>query len=298
MASVYVKEKKKLRGIRGMLLAVTAINVVLTTLLGLVSSFKDVVIPQYIQALIIGLGAYVIPIMIYAFRNGITAKAAEEKFCFRAGGVSGTAAAVALGIGCQFVQIAINLPLSARIDSSAIFIPSSAAELFAAIAIAALLPAVFEEFLFRGIVYCSMAELNTAAAAVFSSVMFAIMHADISCVPGYLVMGFSLAYLTRKSASLYAAMAFHFANNTTALLLAYYNEALWYSPETMIALFVCGIISFAAGLIAINRVYKKDGIARNKKIGTATLLGQSFISVPVLLCIALTVAAAVLIKIM
>ena len=53
MPSVYVKEKKKLRGIRGMLLAVTAINVVLTTLLGLLLSFKEVEIPQYIRALII-----------------------------------------------------------------------------------------------------------------------------------------------------------------------------------------------------------------------------------------------------
>ena len=285
MASVYVKEKKKLRGIRGMLLAVTAVNVVL--------SFKEVEIPQYIRALIIGLGAYLIPIMIYAFRNGITAKAAEEKFCFKSCGFSGIAAAIVFGIGCQFVQIAINLPLSALIDSSDVYIPSSAVELFAA-----LLPAIFEEFLFRGIVYCSMAELNTTAAAVFSSVMFAIMHADISCAPGYLLMGFSLAYLMRKSASLYAAMAFHFANNTVALLLAYYNDALWYSPETMIALFVCGIIAFAAGVISVNAIYKKDGIEKSKKISTTTLLGQSFISVPVILCIALTIAAGVLIKIM
>ena len=70
MASVYVKEKKKLRGIRGMLLAVTAINVVLTTLLGLLLSFKEVEIPQYIRALIIGLGAYLIPIMIYNRQSG------------------------------------------------------------------------------------------------------------------------------------------------------------------------------------------------------------------------------------
>lgn len=143
-----------------------------------------------------------------------------------------------------------------------------------------------------------MAELNTTAAAVFSSVMFAIMHADISCAPGYLLMGFSLAYLMRKSASLYATMVFHFANNTVALLLAYYNDALWYSPETMIALFACGIIAFAAGVISVNAIYKKDGIEKNKKISTATLLGQSFISVPVILCIALTIAAGVLIKIM
>ncbi len=115
MASVYVKEKKKLRGIRGMLLAVTAINVVLTTLLGLLLSFKEVEIPQYIRALIIGLGAYLIPIMIYAFRNGITAKAAEEKFCFKGCGFGGIAAAIVFGIGCQFVQIAMNLPLE-RID--------------------------------------------------------------------------------------------------------------------------------------------------------------------------------------
>ena len=72
-----------------MLLAVTAINVVLTTLLGLLLSFKEVEIPQYIRALIIGLGAYLIPIMIYAFRNGITAKAAEEKFCFKGCGFGG-----------------------------------------------------------------------------------------------------------------------------------------------------------------------------------------------------------------
>lgn len=321
MASIYVKEKKKLKGIRGMLLAVTVINIVLTIVMSIVSSFYDNSSAVYARALVVGLGAYVIPIVIYAVRNGITAKAASEKFCLKGTNAYFYLIAALLGFGCQFVQIGVNLPFS-RFEVSggaASFVPVTPWELGISLLVIALMPAIFEEFLFRGIVYCSMAELNKKAAFIFSAVMFGIMHASVAAFLGYLIMGLVAAYLVSEAKSLFTAMIFHFVNNGTALFLSYFNDALWYSPETMITLFVFGIAAFAFGLailIFVNKPKSKskatdkynkannkekntdtEKINKTNKISCAALLGQSFISLPVILCIVFTVAAAILIKI-
>lgn len=295
MATVYLKDKKKLKGIRGMLLAVTAINALLSIIFVYIASFTDVEGLQYLFALTTGLGAYVIPIMIYARRNGVNAETAAERFYLRPCRWQEMFIAVLLGAGCQFAVVVVNLPLSGLFHTASVYMPKSVGELGVAVFVIAMLPAVFEEFLFRGIVYGSLAEFNTAAAAIFSSVMFAVMHGDPFGVPGYLLLGFVLVFTVGRTGSLYAAMLVHFGNNSVALLLAYFNDILWYSPEATIAVFALGLICFVVFLALLAGVTKKSAGVR--KMRTATLLEQNFASLPVLLCVAITAAVEVLIRV-
>ncbi len=277
-----------------MLFAVAAINALCTILLVYVSSFFDSSLPLYVQSLVVGFLAYLIPILLYSYANGITVSVAKERFSLKPCGIFPLLIAAVSGVCFQFVMVVVNLPVNMMLQPAQSYPPMTVIELFAAIIIIGIMPAFFEEFLFRGIVYGSMAEFNTKAAAVFSSVMFALLHADIYKVTGYLLMGLVLAFILRRTGSLYSAMLFHLSNNVTALLLDFYNAELIYAPVTTIVLFVLGVIGLilTAAMIAI----KCKPPVRHDKIKTSVLLGQSFINLPFLLCMAVIVLTAVIVR--
>ena len=140
-----------------------------------------------------------------------------------------------------------------------------------------------------------MSELNTRAATLFSTVMFALMHGDVYSLIGYILMGIVLTSVVRRTDSLYAAMVFHFTNNTMALLLGYFNSELIYAPTATIKLLrrnfgICGRL---CDFYCVDKAKRK-----NKKIKTSVLLRQNFISIPVLLCIAIAAAAEILMRIL
>lgn len=292
MASGYLQNKQKLKGIRRMLFAVAVINALCTIMFGYVSSFFDSSLPLYIQSLVVGFLAYMIPILLYSFANGITISVAKERFSLKACKLLPLLLAAVSGVCFQFVMVVVNLPINLLLGGGGSYSPMSVYELIAAILIIGIMPAFFEEFLFRGIVYGSMAEFNTKAAAVFSSVMFALLHADVYGIVGYLLMGFVLAFILKRTGSLYSAMLFHFANNLTAILLGFFNAELIYAPVTTIVLFVLGIIGFILTVLAIMFVCKKN--KTDDKIKTSVLIGQSFINLPVVLCVAVIVLTALI----
>lgn len=283
MATGYLQNKQKLRGIRRMLFAVAAINAFCAIVMGIVSSFIESSLPIYIQSLVVGFLAYLVPILLYSHANEITVSVAKERFSLNPVKALPLIIAAVSGVCFQFVMVIINLPMNFILGTSEGYMPTSVYELIAMIIIIGVMPAFFEEFLFRGIVYGSMAEINTKAAAVFSAVMFAILHADIYGFFGYLVMGLVLAFVLRRTGSLWAAMVFHFTNNVTAIMLGFFNDELLYSPVATITMFVAGVIGFIAAVIALRKLYKpQKGVSLIK---TSQLLGQSFINLPILLCV-------------
>ena len=294
MASVYIEDKKKLKGIRTMLLAIAFINAVVTIILTLISSFFEKPMPVLIQALITGVLAYVIPIVIYARINGVTAAVASKRFCIkRCNGLLLFLAAV-MGACWQFAMVIINLPFNLIFGTAGGYTLSTIGELLAAIVIICAIPAIFEEFLFRGIVGGTMSELNTKAAAIFSATMFALLHADICAFAGYLCMGIILYSVVRRTSSLYAAMMFHFSNNTVAVLLDYFNSELQFEPALTLGLFVGGVLGFLV-LYALFMMGtpKPESVS---KLKSSHMLGQNFISLPVLLCVMVVVATTVLLR--
>ncbi len=280
----YREGKQRLRSIRWMLFWIAAVQTAVTALVAVVSSFFSVPPPSWLQILLIELFAYLIPLSLYARENRIlTAKTARERFglcpCKRYlwGFV------ILGGIGCQFVMILLNLPVNLLLSQGEAVVPVTVPELFASILVVGMIPALFEEFLFRGIVYGVMKEFNTRAAMIFTTLLFALMHGSITGFFGYLFLGWALILVLRRAESLYACMAFHLANNVTALLLSWFSSRLLYYPAATIWLFAIGIfgagIAFL-GLVRMTKPEKETALMENKE-----LLGQSFLSLPVLLCL-------------
>ena len=88
----------------------------------------------------------------------------------------------------------------------------------------ALLPAVFEELLFRGVIFTSFNKKYGAyVAIIISALLFGIYH--MNWVQGIyaFVFGLTLAYIYFKSNSLFVPIILHFMNNLMSVLLDYFQ---------------------------------------------------------------------------
>ncbi len=81
----------------------------------------------------------------------------------------------------------------------------------------AALPALCEEFLFRGILVSEYEKRSTTAAVLLSSVFFAMLHFDLSRFPTYFFGGVLLALTLYTTRSLAATTLVHFVYNLTAV---------------------------------------------------------------------------------
>lgn len=132
------------------------------------------------------------------------------------------AAAIAIGATTWYVNLRIvaALPLPeepARRIAALIDGPSLAA----ALALFALVPAICEELLFRGVLARALANgLPLAAAAAISAVIFSAYHLSIVQALPTLTLGFLLAILTIRSGSIAPSITAHAINNAFAIAMS------------------------------------------------------------------------------
>ncbi len=280
----YREGKHKLISIRWMLFFVVAVQTVVTGAVSLVSSFLETPPPFYLRMLLIELFAYLLPLSLYAKENRLlTRREAREQFGLKEFSLPLIPWVILAGVGCQFVMILLNLPLNLLLADSDSYIPTAWWELLLAIPVVALIPAFFEEFLLRGIVHGIMASYNTRAALIFTTVMFALLHGNPAGIAGYLFLGGILVWVLRRTGSLYACILFHFSCNLTALLISFGSGGLMEQPGLTIQLFLFGCLAAFLGILGISSMTKRPHPRR--MLPTAEFLGQSFVNLPILLCI-------------
>jgi uncharacterized protein len=92
--------------------------------------------------------------------------------------------------------------------------------LISSILVIAVLPAVFEEMVFRG-VFISLFErkYGTAGLAVVTGIMFGIMHLNIYSLFETAALGVLFGFITLYSGSIFPAVAAHFVNNAVSVTL-------------------------------------------------------------------------------
>lgn len=128
----------------------------------------------------------------------------------------------------------------------------SALEVFLFYVTVAVLPALVEEFAFRGVILKIMRKHSDSMAVMVSGVMFGLMHGNFTQIPFALVVGLVLAFITVKTNSLIPAIIIHFLNNglSVTFTLLYSNTTLSEAEINiinvivMLAISIAGIISF------------------------------------------------------
>lgn len=110
-------------------------------------------------------------------------------------------------------------------------------------------PALAEEFLYRGLILGLLKRFGEGFALISSSLLFGIMHGNFEQIPFAFLVGLVLGYAAIKSGSILTAVAIHAFNNLIPLVLDYFFSGI--SAEAtntfynlyLIAILLVGIIT-------------------------------------------------------
>jgi len=87
----------------------------------------------------------------------------------------------------------------------------------------AIIVAVYEEIIFRGVILGSVEKyIGFKAANVFQAILFALVHDDLSLFPFFFVFALVTGYWVKKSGGLLTGIFFHGINNFTVVVALYY----------------------------------------------------------------------------
>lgn len=135
------------------------------------------------------------------------------------------------------------------------FTPSS---LIYAFSIAILAP-VFEEFVFRGIIFGKLEKHGTGFAMVVSSLLFGFAHLNLSSIVFAFICGMVFSFLYVRTRNLWVPVAVHFLNNTLSVAMSYINasgaEGAVISGSLFMVFVLLGIIALILILIMYRGFY-------------------------------------------
>ena len=149
-----------------------------------------------------------------------------------------------------------------------------------AILVIAVLPALFEETLFRGIMLGGMREngWGTASAVLVSGARFSLFHGNPEQTIYQFICGMCFALLTLRAGSILPTMLSHFCNNAVILTIASLAGEDW-APTggAAVAVIVCSALCLAAGLalllFAERKKNTKGGIVKGRVFFSAAAVG-------------------------
>lgn len=92
----------------------------------------------------------------------------------------------------------------------------------------AIMPALIEELVFRGLLLTSYRHLPLSSAALLNGAVFGMFHMNAYQFSYALVLGVFFTVITRRSGSVIPAMGMHFLNNLISVILIYQWDSSWY----------------------------------------------------------------------
>ena len=128
-----------------------------------------------------------------------------------------------------------------------------------------ILPALLEEFLFRGIMAAEYESVSVPCAVCMSALLFAMMHLSFVRLPAYFFSGVILALTMYATRSVFASMLVHAANNVAALWLEryFYTAAAETGDQGVLLIFVLLCVLFVSLILfamSAQRIYTGYGV--------------------------------------
>ncbi|RDU22690.1 CPBP family intramembrane glutamic endopeptidase [Anaerosacchariphilus polymeriproducens] len=143
-------------------------------------------------------------------------------------------------------------------------------------------PAIFEEFIFRGIMFHTMRKASIKYAALISSIMFGLVHLNFNQFCYTVFMGVFFALLIEATGSIYSSMTAHLIiNGNSVILLTVINLIIKKANELGLSTDLFSkqsgqSLQFHDGLSTI-QILISVGVWILISIGTAVLAGVVFI---------------------
>ena len=147
-----------------------------------------------------------------------------------------------------------------------------------ALLVIAVLPALFEETVFRGILVGNMRRggWGTVPTVLISGALFSLFHTNPAQTAYQFVCGVCFALIAVRSGSILPTMLSHFLNNAFVLVMAACGMADF--PQAVkLPLYLCAGVCLAAGLAFLVFFDKKEksggGVRRGKSFFSAAFVG-------------------------
>ena len=161
--------------------------------------------------------------------------------------------------------------------------PANAFDFVLAMIALCVLPAIFEESLFRRGVFPSLQrEFSDLTAILATAFLFALMHSQPASFPAHFFAGFILTYLCFETRSLIYPVVYHFIFNLVSLIIAVnpFLGGLFSSilPAAMLtAAIICLLLFLGLAPFWLLREPRRKLIARKASLGAVLLLCAAFI---------------------
>lgn len=117
----------------------------------------------------------------------------------------------------------------------------------------AILPAILEEAMFRGVILQSLRRYGDGFALIVSSVLFGVMHGNLVQAPYTMVVGFIIGYFVLYTGSIWPGVLIHFVNNGSSVVMEWATRNTTAQQDEMIygILFVGELVLGLLGIIIL-----------------------------------------------
>lgn len=122
---------------------------------------------------------------------------------------------------------AFSMVFAKNVTGASIFEIADRVPFLVCLLLVAVLPAVLEETVYRGVFYNEYGKINPVKAALLSGVMFGIMHGNINQFCYAAVMGIIFALLVEATGSIISTMLVHFWTNAASVVMLYVYPKLY-----------------------------------------------------------------------
>lgn len=123
--------------------------------------------------------------------------------------------------GLSVFWSSILAELGLYVDTGSSIAPRTTGQLWVMLVSVAVVPALCEEFLFRGLLLPAFETRGQKQAVLVSGLMFALLHARMAALPSHLLLGIMLGWLAVSTGTIFAPMLFHAVYNGWILAMAY-----------------------------------------------------------------------------
>lgn len=152
--------------------------------------------------------------------------------------------------------------------------------LVANLVILAAMPAIFEEFIYRGVILNGLRRFGNVNAVMISALLFALAHGSAMQFPYQFILGVVLGFVMIKTGSILASMIVHFLNNAIVIVYNYIvplGEQI-FSTEVIILSFVIAIsaVGLLFLLIFALKEKKQSQISYNEEYNKISEARQGF----------------------
>lgn len=96
-----------------------------------------------------------------------------------------------------------------------------------------IVPAVVEEFLFRGLILRGYERFGSRIAIVMTGILFGMLHLQLMSIPSIILVGIIISYVVYRTNSIIAGMIYHFLHNSIAVGLLYIQNVILSSQDAI-----------------------------------------------------------------